>query len=88
MTDQTELFVDPEPIEPENQEEVQAREFNFKRGSVWKRLTITDRLTIDNFKDRMGFRFRMTRAQKHGGISREEALEQWIAANSRPVRSV
>lgn len=36
-----------------------------------------DTLTLDNFQDKLGRRFRMTKEQKERGISRELALEEW-----------
>ena len=35
-------------------------------------------LTLENFELRIGQRFRMTKDQRKRGLSREEALQEWI----------
>lgn len=39
-----------------------------------------DNLTVENFSERFGIRFRVNKEQKARGISRELALAEWVAA--------
>jgi hypothetical protein len=41
-------------------------------------LEVLEGLTLENFRDRLGRRFRMTKDQKTANLSRSEALSQWI----------
>ena len=41
----------------------------------------TKGLTLDNFRERTGARFRMTKEQKGRGLTREAAFAEWLAKN-------
>lgn len=44
-------------------------------------------LTLENFRERMGRRFRMTRDQTERKLTREQAFQEFLAAARQPVQA-
>jgi len=46
-----------------------------------------DGLTLENFSERTGHRYRMTKAQKNRGLTREAAFQEWLSAATATAKT-